>query len=97
MSDELPEELTRLYKYVRQFDRRIAKLRHKTLFHRPILSITGFVLFFVLVIPIIAAAIFLVNRTHKQYVFLTGPVGSTTAYLAPILLEGKWQFLNNSL
>lgn len=83
MSDELPEELTKLYKYVRQFDRRITKLRHKTLFHRPILSVTSFVLIFVLFIPIAVVTVFLVNRTHMQYVFLTGPVGSTTAYLAP--------------
>ena len=38
MSDELPDELSRLYRYVKQWDRRITKLRHMALFRRPILS-----------------------------------------------------------
>lgn len=83
MSDELPEGLTKLYRYVRQLERRIIKLRHMTLSHRPILRVVSFVLIFVLLIPLIAAGIFLINRTHTQYVFLAGPVGSTTAYIAP--------------
>lgn len=83
MSDELPDELSKLYRYVKQWDRRITKLRHTTLFRRPILSVTRFVLIFVLLIPAIAVVIFLVHRTHTQYVLLTGSAGSTTAYLAP--------------
>ena len=83
MSDELPDELSRLYRYVKQWDRRITKLRHMALFRRPILSVTKFVLIFVLLIPAIAVVIFLVHRTHTQYVLLAGPAGSTTAYLAP--------------
>lgn len=83
MSDDLPEELTRLYRYVKQLDRRINKLRHMTLFRRPVLSIASLMLIFVLLIPITGIMIFLVNRTHTQYVFLTGPAGSTTAYIAP--------------
>lgn len=83
MSDELPEELSKLYQYVKQLDRRITRFRHMRFFHRPILRSTSFVVIFVLLIPAIATVIFLVNRTHTQYVFLTGPVGSTTAYIAP--------------
>jgi len=83
MSDDLPEELTKLYRYVKQLDRRINKLRHMTLFRRPVMSVASFVLIFVLFIPVTAVVIFLVNRTHTQYVFLTGPAGSTTAYIAP--------------
>jgi len=83
VGDELPEELTKLYRYVKQLDRRITKLRHMRLFHRPILSVTSFVLIFVLLIPVIAVVTFLINRTHTHYVFLTGPAGSTTAYIAP--------------
>lgn len=83
MSDEFPEELTKLYSYVKQLDRLVTKNRHMTIFGRSILSVAGFVLFFVLLIPVIASAIFLVNRSHTQYVFLTGPAGSTTAYIAP--------------
>jgi TRAP transporter TAXI family solute receptor len=83
MSDDFPEEFTKLYRYVKPFDRRINKLRHMTLFHRPLLSVASFVLIFVLLIPVTAIVIFLVNRTHTQYVFLTGPAGSTTAYIAP--------------
>ncbi|PXW89961.1 TRAP transporter TAXI family solute receptor [Nitrosomonas sp. Nm84] len=83
MSDELPGSFSKLYKYVRQMERRIIKLRHMTLFHRPILRVVSFVLIFVLLIPLITAGILLINRTHTQYVLLTGPVGSTTAYIAP--------------
>lgn len=83
MSDDLPEELTKLYRYVKQLDRRINKLRHMTLFRRPVLSIASLMLIFVLLIPVTGIMIFLVNRTHTQYVFLTGPAGSTTAYIAP--------------
>jgi len=83
MSDELPEGITRLYRYVRQAERRVIRLRHMTLFHRPILRIVSFVLIFVLLVPLIVAGIFLTDRTNTHYVFLTGPVGSTTAYIAP--------------
>lgn len=83
MSDELPGGLSKLYKYVRQMERRVIKLRHMTLFHRPILRVVSFVLIFVLLIPLVTAGILLINRTHTQYVLLTGPVGSTTAYIAP--------------
>lgn len=82
MNEELPEELIRLYKYVKQLDRRIRRLRHMKL-RRPLLSIKSLVLIFVFFIPMIAAAIFFINRANVQYVFLTGPVGSTTAYIAP--------------
>ncbi len=83
MSDELPKELTRLYRYVKHLDRRISRLRHKTLFRRHLLGITSFVLIFVLLVPVLVITTFLLNRNYTQYIFLTGPAGSTTAYIAP--------------
>ncbi|MDE2389645.1 MAG: hypothetical protein KGN35_11310, partial [Betaproteobacteria bacterium] len=62
MSDELSDELTKLYKYVKQLDRRTVKLRHAPFFRRPILSAMSFVLIFVLLIPAIASVTFLISR-----------------------------------
>lgn len=83
MSDEFPEELTRLYSYFKRLNRRFIKLKHSVFFHRPILSFIGFGLIFVLVIPLIVAGIYLITRNNTQYIFLTGPAGSTTSYIAP--------------
>lgn len=77
------KEVTRMYRYIRHLDHRIARLRHKTFFRRHILGITSFVVIFVLLIPVLMIAIFLINRNYTEHIFLTGPVGSTTAYIAP--------------
>lgn len=83
MSDDFPDGLTKLYSYLNKLNRRFIKLRHKTFFRRPMISVISFVLIFVLLIPIIAIGIFLISRAHTQYIFLTGSSGSTTAYIAP--------------
>ena len=83
MSEDLPDESSRLYRYVRQLDRRVTTLRHKASSRQPVLSVTWFVLICLLLIPAVAVVIFLIQRTHTQYVLLTGPPGSTTARLAP--------------
>lgn len=83
MSDDLPDEISRLYRYVKQLDRYFTKLRHNSISRQSILSATKFVLIFVLLIPAVAAVIFLVHRTHTQFILLAGPAGSTTAHLAP--------------
>ena len=85
MSSDLPDETSRLYRYVKQLDRRITTLRHKASSRQPVLSMTWFVLISLLLIPAVAVVIFLTYRTHTQYVLLTGPAGSTTARLAPRL------------
>lgn len=83
MSFDLPDETSRLYRYVRRLDRRVTKLRHKAASRRPATSVMWLLLIFLLVIPILALASFLIQRTHTRYVLLTGPAGSTTARLAP--------------
>ncbi|MBL8498517.1 hypothetical protein ABF87_11910 [Nitrosomonas sp. JL21] len=83
MSDEFPEELTKLYSYLKKLNRRVIKLRHMHFFRRPVASVTSFVMIFVLLIPTIVTGIYLISRASTEYVFLTGPAGSTTAYIAP--------------
>jgi len=52
-------------------------------FRRPIVNVISFVMIFVLLIPVIVMGIFMIIRVNTEYVFLTGPAGSTTAYIAP--------------
>lgn len=82
MSDDLPDETSKLYRYVRTFDRQLTKLRHTASSRQPILSLTWLALIFLLIIPAIATVTFLTHRTHTRYVLLTGQEGSTTAHLA---------------
>jgi hypothetical protein len=85
MSFDLPDETSRLYRYVRHLDRHVTKLRHKAVSRQPVVGFKWLLITFVLVIPALAVVIFLIQRTHTRYVLLTGPAGSTTARLAPRL------------
>ncbi|HLP81619.1 MAG TPA: TAXI family TRAP transporter solute-binding subunit, partial [Nitrosomonas sp.] len=83
MSDEFPEELTKLYSYLKTLNRRAIKLRHRRFFRRPMISVMSFMMIFVLLIPVIVMGTYLISRANTEYIFLTGPAGSTTAYIAP--------------
>ena len=85
MSIDLPDETSRLYRYVRHLDRHVTKLRHKAVSRQPVVGFKWLLITFVLVIPALAVVTFLIQRAHTRYVLLTGPTGSTTARLAPRL------------
>lgn len=85
MDFDLPDETSRLYRYVRQLDRRLTKLRHRRVSRQPVVRFKWILLIFLLVIPVLALVIFLIQRIDTRYMLLTGPPGSTTAHLAPRL------------
>ena len=82
MGFDLPDETSRLYRYVRRLDRRLVKLRRQALSYRPMVAFKWFLTTFALIIPVLALMWFLFHRTHTQYWLLTGPAGSTTAHVA---------------
>ena len=85
MSFDLPEESSSLYRYVRQLDRHVTRLRHKAVSRQSVVGFKWLLLMFLRIIPALAVVIFLIQRTQTRYVLLTGPAGSTTARLAPRL------------
>lgn len=85
MSFDLPDETSRVYRYIRQLDRHVTKLRHKAASRQLVVDFKWFRFIFLLIIPTLAVVIFLIQRTHTRYVLLTGPAGSPTARLAPRL------------
>ena len=85
MSTEFLDDSFRLYRYVRQLDRHIARIRRVAASRQPVVGIKSLLMIFLVIIPALAGASFLIQRIHTQYVLLTGPPGSSTAHIAPRL------------
>lgn len=73
MSFDLPDETSALYRYVRQLDRRVTKLRHKASSRQHVVGFKWLLILFFLVIPALTVVSVLIQRTHTRYVLLTGP------------------------
>ena len=85
MSFDLPDETSTLYRYIRQLDRRLTKLRHTASSRQSVVGLKWIMILLLLVIPALAVVVFLIHRTDTRHILLTGPAGSTTAHLAPRL------------
>lgn len=88
MSTDLLDDPFRLYRYVRQIDRRFARLRRAAASRQPVVGVKSLLLIFLVIIPALAGASFLIQRIHTQYVLLTEPPGSTTAHTGFVLVKG---------
>ena len=70
MRFDLPDEIARVYRYVRQLDRRVTKLRHKAASRQPVVGFKWLLVKFVLIIPALTVVIVFIQRTATRYVLL---------------------------